>query len=79
MPLEIDMMSDSFDKMVRFLVDDQAVSNDDIRAAIDELDEDLLTARYRSAPVPFERFRLRKVLRAVALERGVGCQSSNSG
>ena len=77
--LEVDMMSDSFDRMVNFLVEDNSVSNGDVRAAITELDDELYDARTAGGPVPLERYRLRRILRAVAMERGMAGQWSNSG
>ena len=77
--LEVDMMSDSFDRMVNFLVDDSSVRNEDVRAAIAELDDELYDARAAGGPVPLERYRLRRILRAVAAERGMTDQWSNSG
>ncbi|WP_157928939.1 hypothetical protein [Pararhizobium haloflavum] len=64
-------MSESFTRMVRYLAEDYGVSDDDLHSALIELDEEF-AASDRSTVVSIERFRLRKVLMAVARQRGLG-------
>ncbi len=65
------MRSRSFQDMVRFFADDASVRDEDLDAAICELDEEFRLASMRGSPVPLDRFRLRKVLRAAARARGL--------
>lgn len=65
------MMSETFVKTVRYLSDDVGVSNSDLRLALAKLDEEFLAALGDPRPIVLERYRLRKILKAVALERGL--------
>lgn len=65
------MRSGSFQKMVRFFADDASVRNEDLSAALAELDEEFRRAAQTGRPISLERFRLRKIVRAAARERGL--------
>jgi hypothetical protein len=71
-------MSRQFQSMVRFLADDVAVSNGEVHDALAELDEEFAHRSATRQPILIERYRLRKVLRAVALERGLPADISGS-
>jgi hypothetical protein len=65
------MGSRSFQDMVRFFADDASVRNQDIDAALCELDEEFRLASVGNRPIPLDRYRLRKILRAAARARGL--------
>lgn len=69
------MRLNSFQKMVRFFADDVSVRNEDLSAALTELDEEFLRAVQHGLPVSLERFRLRKIVRAAAKDRGLAVDS----
>lgn len=65
------MSSGSFQNMVLYFADDASVRNEDLNAALCELDEEFMLATTNNSPIALERYRLRKVLRAAAKERGL--------
>lgn len=72
-------MSATFEKMVRYLSKDAAVTDDDLSAALAELDTEFRSHLNGPGPIDLERYRLRKVLRAVAHRRGLPGHWSSSG
>lgn len=72
-------MSATFEKMVRYLSKDAAVTNADLSAALMELEEEFRSCLHAANPIDLERYRLRKVLKAVAHRRGLAGHWSSSG
>lgn len=65
-------LSGKMAKMVHSFAGDPTISDADISDALQELDEEFVWCAQTRAPVSLERYRLRKVLRAVARARHMG-------